>query len=72
MYIFIYMPQKIKPSTKVYERDARNKITNKWKWQHHTPSGTKTEELIKLHNDPKFKKKKEMIKKELEKRGVTV
>ena len=72
MYIFIYMPQKIKPSTKVYERDTRNKITNKWKWQHYTPSGTKTEELIKLHTDPKFKKKKEMIKKELKKRGVTV
>ena len=66
------MPLKIKPSTKVYERDARNKMTNKWRWQHHTPSGTKTEELKKLYSDPKFKRKKEIIRLELKKRGVTV
>ena len=39
--------------------------------QHHTPSGTKTDELIKMYNDPNFSKKKHFIKKELEKRGVT-
>ena len=50
------MSVKLKPSTKVYERDSRGKMTNKWKMQHHTPSGTKTDELIKMYNEKFFKK----------------
>jgi hypothetical protein len=66
------VPLKLKPSEKIYERDARNKMTNKWKWHHHTPSSTKTKELIKMHSDIKFRRKKEIIRLELKKRGVTV
>jgi hypothetical protein len=65
------MPLKLKPSEKVYERDSRNRMTNKWKWQHHTPSSTKTKELIKMYSDSKFKRKKEIIRLELKKRGIT-
>jgi hypothetical protein len=63
------MPPKIKPSTKEYIK-VNNKMTNKFRIVHYTPSNTKTEELIKLYNSPSYKRKKEMIRKELVKRGV--
>jgi len=63
------MPPKIKPSTKEYIK-VNNKMTNKFRIVHHTPSNTKTEELIKLYDSPSYKRKKEMIRKELVKRGV--
>ena len=47
-------------------------MTNRWKMQHHTPSGTKTDELLKMYNDPNFSRKKHLVKKELEKRGVVI
>ena len=63
------MPPKIKPSTKDYIK-GNNKMTNKFRIIHYTPSNTKTEELIKLYDSPSYKRKKEMIRKELVKRGV--
>ena len=64
------MPAKLKPSTKEYLRDKNGKMTNRWFWKHYTLSGTGIEELIKLYGTPSYKKKKQMIKRELQKRGV--
>lgn len=66
------MPAKLKPSTKEYTRDKKGKMTNQWIWKHYTVSGASTEELIKLYGTPSYKKKKEMIKRELKKRGIEV
>jgi len=63
------MPIKLKPSTKDYIRDARGKMTNKWVWKHCTTTNTSTEELKKLYSNDSYKRKKEVIKKELVKRG---
>ena len=63
------MPPKIKPSTKEYIK-VNNKMTNKFFMKHYTPSNTTTEELIKYYESPSFRKKKELIKKELIRRGV--
>ena len=63
------MPVKIKPSTKDYIRDARGKMTNKWVWKHYTVSNTSTEELKKYYKNDSYKRKKEVIRKELVKRG---
>jgi|TARA_Y100000289_G_C3907067_1_gene142548 pantoate kinase len=63
------MPPKIKPSTKEYIK-VNNKMTNKFRIIHYTPSNTKTEDLIKYYDSPSYKRKKEMIRKELVKRGV--
>ena len=59
---------KIKPSTKEYKRDSNGRMTNKWIWKHYTVSGAKTEELLKLYKTTP--KKKSVIKRELERRGV--
>jgi hypothetical protein len=64
------MPAKLKPSTKEYLRDKNGKMTNRWFWKHYTLSGESTYELIKLYGTPSYKKKKQMIKRELQKRGV--
>lgn len=63
------MPPKIKPSTKEYIK-VNNKMTNKFRIIHYTPSNLKTEELIKLYESPSYKRKKELIRKELVKRGA--
>lgn len=63
------MPPKLKPSTKEYIR-VNGKLTNKFMIKHYTPSGTSTEELLKLYESPSYKRKKEMIRKELVKRGA--
>ena len=63
------MPPKIKPSTKEYIK-VNNKITNRFRIIHYTPSNLKTEELIKLYESPSYKRKKELIRKELVKRGA--
>jgi len=63
------MPPKIKPSTKEYIK-VNNKMTNKFRIIHYTPSNLKTEELIKLYDSPSYKRKKELIRKELVKRGA--
>ena len=63
------MPPKIKPSTKEYIK-VNNKMTNKFRIIHYTPSNLKTEELFKWYDSPSYKRKKELIKKELVKRGA--
>ena len=45
------MPPKIKPSTKEYIK-VNNKMTNKFRIIHYTPSNTKTEDLIKYYDSP--------------------
>ena len=60
---------KLKPSTKEYVRDARGKMTSKWAWKHYTVSNTSTEELKKLYKNDSYKRKKEVIKRELIRRG---
>ena len=62
------MAPKLKPSTKEYKRDARGKMTNKWIWKHYTTTNTSTEELKKLYKNDSYKRKKEVIKRELVKR----
>ena len=64
------MPAKLKPSTKDYIRDARGKMTNKYIWKHYTPHNTSTEELQKMYKSDSFKRKKTIIKRELEKRNA--
>ena len=44
-------------------------MTQKWKWVHYTPSNTSTEELKKLYKNDSYKRKKEVIKRELIRRG---
>lgn len=63
------MPPKLKPSTKEYIK-VNNKLTNKFMIKHYTPSGTSTEELKKMYESDSYKRKKEMIRLELVKRGV--
>tara|TARA_Y100000361_G_scaffold97007_1_gene86949 strand:+ start:2736 stop:2936 length:201 start_codon:yes stop_codon:yes gene_type:complete len=66
------MPTKLKPSTKEYKRDRNNRMTNQWTWKHFTVSGTSTDELRKLYESPSYKRKKNVIKRELEKRGISL
>ena len=40
--------------------------------QHYTVSGATTEELKKLYESPSYKRKKGVIKNELQKRGVEI
>jgi hypothetical protein len=63
------MPAKLKPSTKEYIK-VNNKMTNRFFIKHYTVSSTSTEELIKLYKSPSYKRKKELIRKELVKRGA--
>ena len=63
------MSTKLKPSSKEYLR-VNNKLTNKFVIKHYTPSGTSTEELKKLYNSDSYKRKKELIRKELVKQGA--
>ena len=63
------MPAKLKPSTKEYIK-VNNKMTNRFFIKHYTVSSTSTEELKKLYNSDSYKRKKELIRKELVKRGI--
>ena len=63
------MPTKLKPSTKEYKRDRNNRMTNQWTWKHYTVSNTTTEELLKYYRT--LPRKKNVIAKELERRGVS-
>jgi len=65
------MPAKIKPSSKEYTRDSKGRRTNKFIWKHYTPSGTSTKELKDMYENSTFKRKKNIIKKELIKRNET-
>lgn len=64
------MPAKLKPSSKEYVRDVRGKLTNKFTWKHYTPHNTSTEELKKMYESDSYKRKKNLIKKELIKRNA--
>jgi hypothetical protein len=64
------MPIKLKSSTKEYNRDQKGKMLSTFVWKHYTPSNTSTEELKKMYESPSFKKKKNIIKRELEKRNA--
>ena len=66
------MPAKKKPSSKQYIKDERGRQTNKFKLVHYTPSNTSTEELKKLYKSDSYKRKKELIRKELVKRGIEI
>ena len=46
-----------------------NKLTNKFVIKHYTPSNTSTEELKKMYKNNSYNRKKEIIRKELVKRG---
>ena len=63
------MAPKLKPSTKEYKRDARGKMTNQWSWKHYTVASTSTKDLLEFYKSSSYKRKKEVIKRELEKRG---
>ena len=62
------MSVKLKPSSKEYVRDDRGKMTKKWTWKHYTPSMTSTEDLKKFLRDSNYKKKRNIIERELAKR----
>ena len=64
------MPSKLKPSTKEYKRDRMNRMTNQWTWKHYTVSGTPTEELLSKYKT--LPRKRNIIKRELLKRGVSI
>jgi len=66
------MPIKLKPSTKEYNRDARGKMLNTYKWKHHPPSSFKTEELQSMYKSDSYTRKKHLILIELKKRGVEI
>ena len=64
------MPSELKPSTKEYKRDRNNRMTNQFTWKHYTVSGTPTEEL--LSNYKTLPRKRNIIRRELLKRGVDI
>lgn len=66
------MPPKLKPSSKQYIKDERGRMTNKFKLIHYTTSNTSTEELKKMYKSDSYTRKKELIRKELLKRGVEI
>jgi hypothetical protein len=63
------MPAKLKPSSKKYVRDSKGKMTKNWTWEHYTPSMTSTENLKKLLGDSSYRKKRNIIERELAKRA---
>lgn len=63
------MSVKLKPSAKKYVRDSKGKMTKKWTWEHYTPSMTSTENLKKLLGDSSYRKKRNIIERELAKRA---
>ena len=66
------MPAKLKQSSKQYVKDKNGKMTNKWFMKHYTVSGATTEELTKLYKSSSYKRKKNLIRTELDKRGVNL
>ena len=63
------MPAKLKPSSKKYVRDAKGKMTKKWAWEHFTPAMTSTDNLKKFLEDSSYKRKRNIIERELAKRA---
>ena len=62
------MSVQLQPSTKEYVRDDRGKMTKNWTCKHYTPSMTSTEDLKKFLGDSNYKKKRNIIERELAKR----
>ena len=69
-YICIGMAPKLKPSSKEYIRDKNGRMTNRWIIKHYTIASTSTEELVKFFSSPSYSRKKNSIKKELDRRGI--
>jgi hypothetical protein len=66
------MSIKLKPSTKQYKKDSKGKMTNKWTMIHFPPSSFKTKELQEMYSSSAYRRKKHLIKRELEKRGQEI
>ncbi len=64
------MAPKLKPSSKEYKRDRNGRMTNQWEWKHYTVASTSTDDLLKYFKSPNMSRKKNVIKKELEKRNA--
>ena len=64
------MSPKLKPSTKEYVRDARSKMTSKFSWKHYTVASHSNTALIEAIS--KYPRKKNVILKELNRRGVEI
>lgn len=64
------MAPKLKPSSKEYKRDRNGRMTNQWKWKHYTVASTSTKDLLKYLESPSMKRKRRLIKLELEKRNA--
>tara|TARA_R110000796_G_scaffold70616_1_gene160449 strand:- start:703 stop:897 length:195 start_codon:yes stop_codon:yes gene_type:complete len=64
------MAPKLKPSSKQYVRDARGKMTSRWAWKHYTVASISSKELIESID--KLPRKKNVILKELSRRGVEI
>ena len=64
------MSPKLKPSTKEYVRNAQGKMTSRWAWKHYTVASISSKELIE--SIEKLPRKKNVILKELSKRGVEI
>jgi len=63
------MAPKLKASTKEYIRDKNNRMTNRWYIKHYTVASTPTEELLSSYRT--LPRKRNVIKRELSKRGVS-
>lgn len=68
--MYYSMAPKLKPSTKEYKRDRNGRMTSKWTIKHYTVASTSTKELIE--SIEKLPRKKNVILKELAKRGVNI
>tara|TARA_B100000768_G_C11283277_1_gene380062 strand:- start:2771 stop:2971 length:201 start_codon:yes stop_codon:yes gene_type:complete len=66
------MPVKLKPSSKDYIKDANGRMTNRFQWKHYTVSNTSTEDLKKYYTSSTMTKKKNVIKRELDRRGISL
>lgn len=66
------MAPKLKPSSKEYIRDKNGRMTNRWVIKHYTIASTSTEELKKFYESQNYSRKKNVIKKELSRRGITI
>jgi|TARA_R110002012_G_scaffold6307_1_gene28664 hypothetical protein len=66
------MAPKLKPSSKEYIRDKNGRMTNRWVIKHYTIASTSTEDLKKFYESQNYSRKKNVIKKELSRRGITI
>jgi hypothetical protein len=64
------MSPKLKPSTKEYVRNAQGKMTSKFSWKHYTVASLSSKQLIESID--KLPRKKNVILKELSRRGVEI